>query len=107
FLPPRWRDAVRAPWPTARRAGFHPMSFPVFLLSWLIFLAAVLVLFSVFLARRVERALPPRGSWLEVDGQRVHYRVLGEGPPIVLVHGLGGQMRNFDYLPLQELAGKF
>lgn len=83
------------------------MSFPAFLLSWLVFLAAALVLFSVFLGRRVERALPPRGSWLEVDGQRVHYRVLGEGPPIVLVHGLGGQMRNFDYLPLQDLAGSF
>lgn len=80
------------------------MNFPAFLLSWLVFLAAALALFSIFLGRRVEAALPARGRWLEVDGQRVHYRELGEGPPIVLVHGLGGQMRNFDYLPLQELA---
>lgn len=80
------------------------MSFPVFLLSWLLFLAAALVLFSVFLGRKAERVLPPQGKWLDVDGERVHYRELGAGPAIVLVHGLGGNMRNFDYLPLQELA---
>lgn len=83
------------------------MSFPAFLLSWLLFLAAALALFSIFLGRRVEAALPARGKWLEVGDHRLHYRELGAGPPIVLVHGLGGQMRNFDYLPLQELATRF
>ncbi|MDB5750936.1 MAG: alpha/beta hydrolase [Ramlibacter sp.] len=80
------------------------MSFPVFLLCWLLFLAAALVLFAVFLGRRVESTLRPQGQWLEVGGERIHYRELGAGPAIVLLHGLGGNMRNFDYLPLRELA---
>lgn len=73
-------------------------------LAWLLLILAALALFSHFLGRRVERILPPQGQFLEVDGERLHYRELGEGPPLVLVHGLAGVMRNFDYLPLQELA---
>lgn len=73
-------------------------------LGWLLFVLATLALYSHFLARRVEATLPPQGQFLDVDGQRLHYRELGAGPPIVLVHGLGGVMRNFDYLPLKELA---
>jgi pimeloyl-ACP methyl ester carboxylesterase len=64
----------------------------------------LLALLSHWMARQVERAFLPAGDWLELEGERIHYRTLGEGPPMVLVHGLGGQMRNFDYLPLQDLA---
>jgi pimeloyl-ACP methyl ester carboxylesterase len=59
------------------------------------------------LARKIEGDFPPTGEWMDVDGERIHYRSLGEGPAIVMVHGLAGQMRNFDYLPLQELASRF
>ena len=68
---------------------------------------AVLALFTAFVARKVTQAFPPSGQFVEVDGERVHYRSLGEGPPLVLVHGLGGQMRNFAYLPLEELAQRW
>ncbi|RYY96469.1 MAG: alpha/beta hydrolase [Comamonadaceae bacterium] len=80
------------------------MSFPVFLLAWLLFLGGASVLFAIFLGRRVATTLPPQGQWLEVEGERIHYRALGAGPPIVLLHGLGGNMRNFDHLPLKDLA---
>lgn len=78
-----------------------------FLLSFLgvfLFMVVFLGLFAVFIGKRVARALPPAGEWMEVDGERINYRSLGAGPPIVLVHGLGGQRRNFDYLPLAEMA---
>ncbi|MBE7366846.1 alpha/beta fold hydrolase [Ramlibacter pallidus] len=73
----------------------------------LLFTLAVVALFTFFLARRVTAAFPPRGQWLEVDGERLHYRSLGDGPPLVLVHGLAGESRNFDYLPLKELATRW
>jgi pimeloyl-ACP methyl ester carboxylesterase len=73
------------------------------LLLTLLFVAAALALFSHFIAARITKAFPAF-EWLDVDGERIHYRSMGEGPPIVLVHGLGGQMKNFDYLPLQQLA---
>jgi pimeloyl-ACP methyl ester carboxylesterase len=33
--------------------------------------------------------------------------VLGEGPPIVMVHGLWGDSRNLDSVQLQELAQRW
>lgn len=38
-------------------------------------------------ARRTERRHPPGGSFLTVDGVRLHYRDSGEGNPVVLIHG--------------------
>ncbi len=69
----------------------------------IVVLTGLMALFSAWVARRVQQAFPP-AQWLEVDGERIHYRSLGEGPPIVMVHGLAGQMRNFEYLPLAGLA---
>lgn len=74
------------------------------LLLLVLFAFAVLTLFTQFFARRIDAYFRPRGQWLEVEGERIHYRRLGEGPPLVLVHGLAGESRNFDYLPLAELA---
>jgi len=40
-------------------------------------------------ARRAERAHPPIGRFLRVDGMPMHYAEWGEGPPVVLLHGNG------------------
>lgn len=80
------------------------MHFLVNLVLILLIAAGALALFSWFVGRKVDQAFRANDSWLEVDGERIHFRSLGEGPPIVMVHGLAGQMRNFDYLPLAQLA---
>jgi len=36
---------------------------------------------------------PVPSRWLEIDGVRIQYRLLGDGPPAVLVHGLSGSWR--------------
>lgn len=77
------------------------------LLMILLVALALLALFTFLVARRVDAAFPAPGQWIEVEGERLHYRALGQGPAIVLVHGLAGESRNFDYLPLQELAREF
>ncbi len=70
-------------------------------------LVAGLVSFSASTARRVEKALPPRGKFLELSGARVHYLDKGAGPAIVMVHGLGGQSGNFAYGVVERLADEF
>jgi pimeloyl-ACP methyl ester carboxylesterase len=44
---------------------------------------------------RVERLSPPAGRFVEVDGVRLHYIDQGEGPPLVLLHGLGSMIEDF------------
>ncbi len=80
------------------------------IIAGLVFVAAILaglVIFTAVTARRVEKALPPRGQFIEVSGARIHYLDKGSGPPIVIVHGLGGQMGNFTYALLDRLTDEF
>ncbi len=64
---------------------------------------AALVGLTALETRRVQRLVPVDGTFVEIDGARLHYVDRGSGSPIVLIHGLGGQLRNFNYL-LEELA---
>jgi pimeloyl-ACP methyl ester carboxylesterase len=50
-------------------------------------LAGLAALANHFAARRAERKHPPDGSFIEVDGIRLHYSDRGEGSPVVLIHG--------------------
>ncbi|MDF0599513.1 alpha/beta hydrolase [Psychromarinibacter sp. C21-152] len=44
-----------------------------------------------------ERAYPPQGRFVEVDGRRVHVVVEGRGPDLVLIHGASGNARDFTF----------
>ncbi len=68
---------------------------------------AGLVLFTAWTAWQVEKKLPPRGRFIDVDGARIHYLDEGTGPPLLLVHGLGGQMHNFTHSLLGKLRHDF
>src|ERR1700676_1772919 len=65
-----------------------------------------LVLFTALTARRAEALAPPIGRFMEVEGARLHYLDRGTGPAVVLVHGLGGNLRNFNGL-VDRLAATF
>ena len=60
--------------------------------------------YSDRIAREVERLVPQDGRHLQVEGARLHYVERGSGPAIVMIHGLGGQLRNFSYAMLEPLA---
>jgi pimeloyl-ACP methyl ester carboxylesterase len=62
-----------------------------------------LALYTALAARRAETLAPPIGRFIEVDGARLHYLDRGTGPVVVLVHGLGGNLRNF-YGVVDKLA---
>ncbi len=46
-------------------------------------------------ARQAERDNPPTGRLIEVDGVQVHYAEIGEGEPLVLLHGNGSMLQDF------------
>jgi pimeloyl-ACP methyl ester carboxylesterase len=61
----------------------------------LLLLGASLLLFSLIAARQAERLAPPIGTFIEIDGARLHYIDRGTGPVLLMVHGLAGNLRNF------------
>lgn len=76
------------------------------MLKTALFLCVVLVGGCAILADRRETAaqqeFPPLGQILDVDGTRVHAWVEGSGPDLILIHGAGGNLREFTF----SLAGK-
>jgi pimeloyl-ACP methyl ester carboxylesterase len=63
-----------------------------------------LAAYSGATARRIERAVPRDGALIDVNGQTIHYTDDGSGPGIVMIHGLGGQLRNFARPLVDDLA---
>ncbi len=58
------------------------------------------------LATRAERRNRPIGRFIEVNGVRLHYLERGEGNPLVLLHGNGGMIQDFETSGLIEIAAK-
>ena len=55
-------------------------------------------------AKAAERDNPPTGQFMEVDGVRLHYSVRGSGTPLVLLHGNGSMIQDFELSGLIDLA---
>ena len=78
------------------------------LIGLLAFVGAILVLFTWYTARKVESVLPPKGRFVDVPGARLHVREFGpataEGPAILMIHGLAGQLSHYTYGVAGRLA---
>ncbi|MGP0089573.1 MAG: alpha/beta fold hydrolase [Xanthobacteraceae bacterium] len=72
-----------------------------------VLVVAGLVLFTAIIARAVEKAVPPLGQFIEIDGNRIHYLDKGDGPVIIMIHGLSGQLKNFTHSLFDLLTGEF
>lgn len=86
-------------------------------LTLLIVLALLLglpALFTLWTARKVESVLPPTGRFVDVPGARLHVRDFParqpgagtDGPAILMVHGLAGQLAHFTYGVTGRLEGR-
>jgi pimeloyl-ACP methyl ester carboxylesterase len=73
----------------------------------IVLMLAALILFTAWTARAVEKQIPARGKFIDIDGARLHYLDKGAGPPLLLIHGLAGQMFNFTHSLLGLLARDF
>jgi pimeloyl-ACP methyl ester carboxylesterase len=67
---------------------------------------AALALFNRARANRAEAHCPPIGDFVEVDGVRLHYVDRGEGLAVVLLHGNGVMLQDFELSGVLELAAE-
>jgi pimeloyl-ACP methyl ester carboxylesterase len=77
--------------------------------GWLVAGAAAVVLGGSALinrasARRAEAANPPAGKFVEVDGVRLHYVDRGTGSVVVLLHGNGVMLQDYEVSGVLGLA---
>ena len=66
--------------------------------------AAALV--NRYLAKKAERDNPPRGQFAHVNGVKLHYLDQGTGEPLVLLHGNGSMIQDFQSSGLIAMASK-
>lgn len=52
-------------------------------------------------------AHPPTGSFVIVDGLRLHYESSGTGPDIVLIHGASGSLRDLTFTLRDQLTDRY
>ncbi|MFN3209580.1 MAG: alpha/beta fold hydrolase [Roseovarius sp.] len=57
--------------------------------------------------RSAEETHPPLGRIVEVDGTRVHVWIKGSGPDVVLIHGAGGNLRDFTFDLAKRLTPRY
>lgn len=58
------------------------------------------------LADKAQRDNPPQGQFIDIDGVRLHYVERGSGRPLVLLHGNGSMIQDFESSGLIDLAAK-
>lgn len=58
-------------------------------------------------ASKAEDAYPPLGAFVQVNGGQVHYVQEGTGPHLVLLHGAGGNLREFTFDLMGRLTDRY
>ena len=78
---------------------------------WILFLLGMstlgLVLFAAFSNKKAAQYLPPSGTFAQLGTTKLHYIDQGQGPAIVMVHGLAGNLHNFTYGLASPLAKNY
>ena len=67
---------------------------------------AATALLNHYLAKKAERDNPATGRFLHVNDVRLHYIERGSGEPLVLLHGNGSMIKDFESSGLIDLAAK-
>jgi hypothetical protein len=68
--------------------------------------AVASALLNQWLAQKAERRHPPLGRFMTVDGVRLHYVERGTGTPLILLHGNGSMIEDFQSSGLIDLAAQ-
>jgi pimeloyl-ACP methyl ester carboxylesterase len=100
------RLKISSPRPLAAKGRAAASAGPSIVAAATITALAISVLVNRHLARKAEKANPPAGRFLDVNGVRLHYVERGSGEPLVLLHGNGSMIQDFESSGLIDLAAR-
>ena len=82
-----------------------------YLLSSVVILVLLLIiscaLFTTIISRKIKRSIPKFGKITRLEDAEIHWYDSGQGRPIIMLHGLGGNLRNFTYALTEKLDNDF
>ena len=70
------------------------------LLFFIIFLSAI---FTKIITQKIKRSIPKFGKTTVLEDAEIHWYETGQGRPIIMLHGLAGNLRNFTYALTERL----
>ncbi|MEX0280825.1 MAG: alpha/beta fold hydrolase [Arenibacterium sp.] len=70
-------------------------------------LLLLITVVTAYLASEARAVVPKRGKVTKVRGGAIHWVESGQGRPIVMIHGLGGNLLNFTYALNEHLDDDF
>jgi len=85
------------------------LAFKIIALAGLATLAGIAFVAHRATAREtaIAAAFPPLGQIITVNGRAVHVLVQGSGPDLVLIHGASGNLRDFSFALIDQLADHY
>ncbi len=69
--------------------------------------AALTSIGASYRAAQAEESYPPLGQFVDVTGGQVHYVQSGSGPHLILLHGAGGNLREFTFDLMDRLTDSY
>ena len=82
-----------------------------YLLSYVVILVLLLIipcaLFTTIISHKIKRSIPKFGKITRLEDAEIHWYDSGQGRPIIMLHGLGGNLRNFTYALTERLDDDF
>jgi pimeloyl-ACP methyl ester carboxylesterase len=92
--------------PSRRAKHGAPKSRPFAIAAAAIGALTLAAVYNRHRADEAERDNPPAGRFVEIDGVRLHYVERGEGEPLVLLHGNGSMVQDFESSGLLDMAAQ-
>ena len=73
----------------------------------LISLIALSAIVTVLISQKIKRSIPKFGKITTLKDAEIHWYETGHGRPIIMLHGLAGNLRNFTYALTDKLNQDF
>lgn len=81
------------------------------MLYWIVcaLLLGALAIWAVSRAKQSawRNSHPAVGKFVEIDGKRLHYVKSGNGPPLIALHGAGGNLRDYTFSLMDQMSEHF
>lgn len=73
----------------------------------LVMILLLITIITQFVGSSAAAESPRKGKMTKVTGGKIHWVDYGSGTPIVMIHGLGGNLQNFTYSLTDELIDDY